>query len=412
MSESPGRWPTDKGFEEWYGPPRTYDEALWPTDPWYDPQRDPQSRMVQIKKGEADVTEGAQLTRDVRRDCDTEYLERSSEFIRRRVAGGSPFFVYFNHSMMHMPVVPRAEFKGKTGHGDWADSLLELDSDFGVLLDLLAELEIGDNTLVVFLGDNGPEEVVLWRGSPGDWEGSYFADREGNLRPPASCVGQDTWPRTGSATTSRRSPTGSPRSSTMPASASRRIASATASTSATGSPEPGPPQRAMAASSGWARTSTASSGASSSWCWSSRNTRQTRSADSHRPGIINLVTDPQEREAIAIPYLHSSTAFHFNRILSEFTAGTQREPPIAASAPLEFVPAAAHRQAVARIADQRAAQPAWSHSRLAAGRGCRHAVSPERQLRRRDLRWRGPAAATHHDPEGRLPCGHESRPRR
>jgi arylsulfatase A-like enzyme len=33
VGEGPGRWPTDKGFEEWYGPPRTYDEALWPTDP-------------------------------------------------------------------------------------------------------------------------------------------------------------------------------------------------------------------------------------------------------------------------------------------------------------------------------------------------------------------------------------------
>jgi len=35
VGEGRGRWPTDKGFTEWYGPPRTYDEALWPTDPWY-----------------------------------------------------------------------------------------------------------------------------------------------------------------------------------------------------------------------------------------------------------------------------------------------------------------------------------------------------------------------------------------
>ena len=25
VGEGPGRWPTDKGFEEWYGPPRTYE---------------------------------------------------------------------------------------------------------------------------------------------------------------------------------------------------------------------------------------------------------------------------------------------------------------------------------------------------------------------------------------------------
>jgi arylsulfatase A-like enzyme len=28
VGEGRGRWPTDRGFVEWYGPPRTYDEAL------------------------------------------------------------------------------------------------------------------------------------------------------------------------------------------------------------------------------------------------------------------------------------------------------------------------------------------------------------------------------------------------
>jgi arylsulfatase len=190
VGEGPGRWPTDKGFEEWYGPPRTYDEALWPTDPWYQPGRDPESRMVEIKKGEQDVTEGERLTLDVRRDCDVEYLRRATAFIKRTAETGTPFFVYFNHSLMHMPVIPRAEFKGKTGQGDWADSLVELDSDFGALLDLLDELKVAENTLVVFAGDNGPEEVLLWRGSPGYWEGSYFAGGEGNLRTP--CIVR--WP--------------------------------------------------------------------------------------------------------------------------------------------------------------------------------------------------------------------------
>ena len=161
VGEGPGRWPTDKGFEEWYGPPRTYDESLWPDDPWYDPRRDPVSRMVEIRRGDHDVTEGDQLTLEVRRDCDREYLRRASAFIRAKAGQGVPFFVYFNHSLMHMPVIPREDFKGQTGHGDWADSLLELDTDFGALLDLLDLLDLAGNTLVVFAGDNGPEEVLL-----------------------------------------------------------------------------------------------------------------------------------------------------------------------------------------------------------------------------------------------------------
>ena len=69
------------------------------------------------------MTEGGQLTLEVRRDCDLEYLRRASEFIRAAAARDVPFFVYFDHSLMHMPVIPRLEFKGQTGQGDWADSL-------------------------------------------------------------------------------------------------------------------------------------------------------------------------------------------------------------------------------------------------------------------------------------------------
>jgi arylsulfatase len=160
----------------------SYDEALWLTDPSYDPQRDPVSRMVEIRRGDGDVTEREQLTLDVRRDCDLDYLQRASEFIRAKAADRTPFFVYFNHSLMHMPVIAREEFAGKTGQGEWADSLLELDTGFGSLLNLLDELQLADTTLVVFAGDNGPEELLFGRGTPGYWEGSYFAGGEGNLR--------------------------------------------------------------------------------------------------------------------------------------------------------------------------------------------------------------------------------------
>jgi hypothetical protein len=56
--------------------------------------------------------------------------------------------------------------------------------------------------------------------------------------------------------------------------------------------------------------------------------------------IINLVTDPQERENIALPYLHSWTAIHFNKLIAEFRTSIRGEPPIPAGAPLEFVPSA------------------------------------------------------------------------
>ncbi len=94
---------------------------------------------------------------------------------------------------MHVPVIPRDEFKGVTGYGDIADSIYQLDSDFGQLLDYLGTTDdprnpgkkLADNTIVVFAGDNGAEDAQEWRGNSGFFDGSYFAGSEGNLRTPA-----------------------------------------------------------------------------------------------------------------------------------------------------------------------------------------------------------------------------------
>ena len=55
---------------------------------------------------------------------------------------------------------------------------------YGKLLDLLDSLNVAADTLVVFAGDNGPEEVLLWRGTPGYWDGS---------RPPTSTSSSPTF---------------------------------------------------------------------------------------------------------------------------------------------------------------------------------------------------------------------------
>ena len=327
VGEGTGRWPTDKGFEEWYGPPRTYDECLWPDDPWYDPQRDPVSRMVEIRRGDHDVTEGDQLTLGVRRDCDREYLRRASAFIRAKAGQGVPFFVYFNHSLMHMPVIPRAEFKGQTGQGDWADSLLELDTDFGTLLDLLDELDLAGSTLVVFAGDNGPEEVLLWRGTPDYWEGSYFAGGEGNLRTP--CIVR--WPG--------RIPGGQVSDDIM-----HVTDWFTTLLHAAGVAVPADRVIDGVNQLDWLGGAQAMSLRDGYIDWMGpeiygvkwRNFKlalveQKYSTDPvgklSSPRIINLIADPQEREPLNLPYMHSWTATHFNRLLAEFQASIKREPP-------------------------------------------------------------------------------------
>ena len=106
------------------------------------------------------------------------------EFIKSNASAGKPFYAYVALSLVHMPTLPNPAFAGKTGNGDWADCLAEMDHRTGQILDAIKEAGIEDNTLVVFASDNGPEATDPWQGCNGPWRGSYFTAMEGSLRAP------------------------------------------------------------------------------------------------------------------------------------------------------------------------------------------------------------------------------------
>lgn len=56
------------------------------------------------------------------------------------------------------------------------------------------------------------------------------------------------------------------------------------------------------------------------------------------PHVINLLTDPKERNAFDLPYLHSWVAAPTGQMIADFAASTQQEALIPAGAPLDFVP--------------------------------------------------------------------------
>ena len=337
IGASQGRWPTDHGFDEWYGIPRTWDESLWPDDPWYDPQRDGVTNVLESRKG-SQPSPVKQLTLDVRRDIDAEFLTRSKAFMKRSVDARKPFFLYFNHSLMHLPTIPRTEFKGKSRQGDWADCLLQLDADFGSILDTVKELGIDDNTIIVFSGDNGPEELEPWRGHPGFFDGSYFTGMEGSLRTP--CLIR--YPG--------RVPAGRQSNDVV-----HITDMFTTLVHWSGAEVPndrvidGVDQRAFLEG----KQDTSAREGYPFWMgdtlygvkWQNfkmvTHLQETLISPSRKlmtPHIINLVVDPKERKAYDFPYMHSWTGVHFGKILKEYAHSVQREPLIPAGAPLNYVP--------------------------------------------------------------------------
>jgi arylsulfatase len=120
----------------------------------------------------------------VRRKIDTELTQRTIGFMQRQTKAGKHFFAFVPLTQVHLPTIPHPDFVGKTGNGDFADSVVEMDHHVGEMLDTLDKLGISDNTIVIFASDNGPEEVAAYHGTSGYWRGHYFTALEGSLRAP------------------------------------------------------------------------------------------------------------------------------------------------------------------------------------------------------------------------------------
>jgi arylsulfatase len=339
IGDSDGRWPTDHGFDTWYGPPHSYDESLWDRDPWYVPGRDPISHMLEGKKGEK-VTKAERLTYDLKRNVDVEYKRRAFGFIDDVARAGRPFFLYFNHSLMHIPVVPRDEYVGKSKNGDFADCLLQLDGDFGELLDKLDALGLRENTIVVFAGDNGNEEALLHRGTGGFFEGSYFTGMEAALRTP--CIAR--WPgKIAAGKTSNEIVHITDWFTTLLTMAGVAV----------------PKDRVIDGKdqSSFLFGAQEISNRDGFLFWNGEKlygakwqnfklalVQQKYLTDPAlplpNPHVVNLITDPKEREPLNPVHLHSWTMAHFGRLLKEFAESVKREPLIPSGAPLDFVPKA------------------------------------------------------------------------
>jgi arylsulfatase len=101
------------------------------------------------------------------------FTEQAIEFLRDNKE--RPFFLYLPHVMPHVPIFCSEAFAGKSKRGLYGDVVTELDWSVGEILQTLTDLDLEQNTLVIFMSDNGP---FL---SYGDHAGSAGSLREGKL---------------------------------------------------------------------------------------------------------------------------------------------------------------------------------------------------------------------------------------
>ena len=186
LGDTEGRFPTDQGFDEWIGIPRSSDRAFWPDSNSYDPDAHPDAVFTHVmtaKRGET-PKELEVYGRDKRRTIDREITDQSIDFIKRKAEDEQPFFVFLAYTQTHEPVDPHPDYYGKTGNGSFADVLAQTDDYVGEVLDTIDELGMKDDTIFIFTSDNGREGVPRSFGFTGPWRSGMFSPYEGSLRVP------------------------------------------------------------------------------------------------------------------------------------------------------------------------------------------------------------------------------------
>ncbi|HEY7022763.1 MAG TPA: sulfatase-like hydrolase/transferase [Ktedonobacterales bacterium] len=207
-SDPENRSPVDFGFDEAVWSPRTADEVLWTMQSYFPDgpvTAAPYTGDAKIplepepiysrKKGESSEII-ATYDAEFRAGFDRKITDWAIDFMRRSHEAGKPFFVYLPYTQVHIPPIPDPEYAGKTRRGNMADLLTQMDDFTGRILDELEALGAGDDTIVVWTSDNGPDPNYRfpagdpdpfggqWDGFSGPWRGGYFTSLEGSNRAP------------------------------------------------------------------------------------------------------------------------------------------------------------------------------------------------------------------------------------
>jgi uncharacterized sulfatase len=118
------------------------------------------------------------------------YTEKAIDFIERNKE--HPFFLDLCHAMPHKPLAASKDFYTPETPGDlYTDVIRELDWSVGEILSTLEKLKIIDNTIVIFMSDNGP----WYGGSTGGLKGMKATTWEGGIRVPFMIRFPDYFPK-------------------------------------------------------------------------------------------------------------------------------------------------------------------------------------------------------------------------
>ena len=120
LGRTDGRFPTDQGFDEWYGVPNSTDESVYSALPGFAESGVPETYVMEARRGET-PTKVRPYNLEYRPLIDRDLTDKAIDFMRRQAEASTPFFVYLPYTATHFPSLPHPDFEGHTGNGAWAD---------------------------------------------------------------------------------------------------------------------------------------------------------------------------------------------------------------------------------------------------------------------------------------------------
>lgn len=146
--------PLQHGFDQYFGLP--YSNDMWPIN--YDGKPADTStnrgKLPPLPLIENNNTVRFITTLQEQGELTNLYTQKAVTFIHKNKQ--KPFFLYFAHSMPHIPIEASSKFKGKSAGGLYGDVIEEIDWSVGEVMKALDASGLTKNTLVIFTSDNGP----------------------------------------------------------------------------------------------------------------------------------------------------------------------------------------------------------------------------------------------------------------
>jgi arylsulfatase len=201
--------PTVHGFDEFFGnlyhlnAEEEPEQRTYPRDPAFrakfgprgvlrckasdrdDPTVDPRFGKI----GKQTIEDTGPLTKKRMETIDDETSAAAVEYIQRQARANRPFFCWFNSTRMHFRTHVREEHRsppGLTAKTEYADGMVEHDNHVGLLLKALDDLNIANNTIVIYTTDNGPHQNSWPDGGTTPFRSEKTTNWEGGYRVP--CV--------------------------------------------------------------------------------------------------------------------------------------------------------------------------------------------------------------------------------